>query len=97
MSIYVAEIEGRGIAAFSAENEIAAKTQIEDEAFRADLVALENESRPLLDGKSEIFLREAFPEEADRWRASHAVAKINGGTDDDDWLMFLVPISDPAS
>ena len=68
MMIFVVEINGCGIAAFNAESEIAGEAFIEEEWFRSDLTALEGDGTPLWDGKSEIYLREALPEEADEWR-----------------------------
>jgi hypothetical protein len=71
MMIFVVEINGRGIAAFNAESQIAGEAFIDEEWFRSDLMALEGDGTPLWDGKSEIYLREALPEEADQcaWRA----------------------------
>jgi hypothetical protein len=59
MTVYVAEINGRAIAAFNAENEIQAEGRAASKPFRADLTVLEND-------------------------------------EDDDWLMFLVPVMDPT-
>jgi hypothetical protein len=40
----------------------------DDKGFRSDLLLLEGEDgRPLWDGRAEIYVREAVPEEADRW------------------------------
>jgi len=74
MTVYVAEISGRGIAAFDAANDIEAQAQLADKAFLADLYVLQNEGRSLWDGVSEIHVRRAFPAEAETWQAGHAVA-----------------------
>ena len=94
MTMYVAEINGRGIVAFNAENRATAEITSESQWFRSDLVCLDNdEGQPLWNGKDEIFLREAFPEERAEFGASQSWAtqerKIE---DEDDWLMYLVPV-----
>jgi hypothetical protein len=100
MTIFVAEIAGRAIAAFHVETPVDARHFGDEELFRADLMVLESGGRPLWDGKSEIRVREAHEEEADAWRSSRARAILAGdilSTDiDDDWLTYLVPVSDPT-
>jgi hypothetical protein len=54
MTVYVAEIDGRAIAAFNAENEIQAEGRASSKAFRGDLTVLENEGQPLWNGADEI-------------------------------------------
>ena len=96
MTVFVAEINGRAIAAFNAENEIQAKVRATSKPFRADLTVLENEGHPLWNGRDEIFIRKAFPEEKAQFDASQAHAiKAREIDEDDDWLMFLVPVTDP--
>src|SRR6266480_495977 len=62
MTVFVAEINGRAIAAFNAENEIHAEGCAASKPLRADLTVLENEGRPLWNGTDEIFVRKAFPD-----------------------------------
>jgi len=62
MTIFVAEIAGRAIAAFHAETPIDARYFGDEELFRADLMVLESGGRPLWDGKSKIHVREAHEE-----------------------------------
>ena len=50
MTVFVAEINGRAIAAFNAENEIHAEERAASKPFQADLTVLENEGRPLWNG-----------------------------------------------
>ena len=90
MPVYVAEIAGRGLAAFDAGDDTeAAEVRLTDRAFRRDLIVLQNEGRPLWDGVSEICMRKASPEEAVRWEAGMpAVGK--------DRFVFLVPVVDPS-
>jgi hypothetical protein len=97
MTVYVAEINGRAIAAFNAENENQAEVRVTSESFRDDLTVLENEGHPLWNGKDQIFIRKAFPEEEAQFDASQARAiKDEEIDEDDDWLMFLVPVTDPT-
>ena len=100
MMIFVVEINGRGIAAFNAESEIAGKAFIDEEWFRSDLMALECDGTPLWNGKSEIYLREALPEEADQWRVAYARTQFKSIDSefgvDARWLLYLVPVSDPT-
>jgi hypothetical protein len=97
MTVYVAEINGRAIAAFNAENEIQAEVRATSKPFRADLTVLKSEGNPLWNGRDEIFIRKAFPEEEAQFDASQARAiKDKEIDEDDDWLMFLVPVTDPT-
>src|ERR1700757_710226 len=97
MTVYVAEIDGRAIAAFNAENEIQAEGRASSKAFRGDLTVLENEGQPLWNGADEILVRKALPAEEAQFGASQARAiKDKEIHVDDDWLMFLVPVTDPT-
>ena len=95
MTMYVAEIEGRAIVAFNAENDAGAYAIAEEDWFKSDLRVLESEGAPLWDGVSEIHIREAIEEERGKWDASRAQARIEG-EDADDWVAYLVPVSDPT-
>ncbi len=97
MTIFVAEINGQGIVAFSQPSPEDALAWADDEDFRSDLVFLEGENgRPLWDGRAEIFVREADPEEAERWKLSFTEAMHDGDVEDaDDWVIYLVPVSEP--
>jgi hypothetical protein len=58
--IFVAEIEGKAIAAFGSVAMIDAEVFFGSGPFHSDLMVLEtDDGRPLWDGKSEIFVREA--------------------------------------
>jgi hypothetical protein len=97
MSVYVAEINGRGIAAFSAKNRESAEEWAQGGPFQEDLTVLENEGTPLWNGTDEIFVREAYPEEKARFDASCAQAVHDEEAEDEnDWLMFLIPVTDPT-
>ena len=97
MTVYVAEINGRAIAAFNAEHEIQAEVRARSKPFRGELTVLENEGHPLWNGRDEIFIRKAFPEEEAQFDASQARAiKDDEIDEDDDWLMFLVAVTYPT-
>jgi hypothetical protein len=66
MTVYVAAIKGRGIAAFYAENGAAAMVRVLDPLFRDDLMVLATDGLPLWDGMADIQVRPAFPEEEAR-------------------------------
>jgi hypothetical protein len=89
MTVYVAEISGRGIAAFDAANDAAAQLQLADKLFLRDLIVLQNEGRPLWDGVSQIHMRRASPDEAVAWQSGLIVG-------DEDRFVFLVPVVDPS-
>jgi hypothetical protein len=92
--IFVAEINGRGIAAISAESRAEAEEQFMSPWFKEDLMCLENEGKPLWPtaGDPKILLREPLPEEAARWEKSRDASDA----DEEDWLVFLVPVTDPT-
>jgi|SRR5215813_10093094 len=97
MTIYIAEIKGRGIAAFHAESDALAEHSVRDRVFRDDLMALATDDLPLWDGMSTIQVRRARPGEEANWQASRAKAVRRGdiGSEDHTWVAFLVPLSDP--
>jgi hypothetical protein len=98
MTVYVAEIAGRSVAAFHAENGTAADALVRDRMFRDDLMTLATNGLPLWDGVTAIHAREARGDEAAIWRASRAKAILQGDIEDDEdaWIAFLVAISDPS-
>jgi len=88
MTVYVAEISGLGVAAFEATNDIEAAGHLANQAFRRDLIVMQNGGRPLWDGVSPIQMRRASTEEVETWQAGHTP---------DDPFVFLVPVVDPSS
>lgn len=97
MSLYVAEILGRGIVAFDAATKDDAKARLSDEALRRDLHVFQNQGRCLWDGIAEINLRGALPKEAEIWQASRATAGQAGALGGhEDWRIFLLPVVDPS-
>ena len=97
MTIYVAEIGGRGIAAFNVASASAAADLVRDPAFRDDLMVLQGSGSPLWNGREDILVRQARPAEDARWQRSQAKALRNGDLDDktETWVVFLVTIVDP--
>jgi hypothetical protein len=58
---------------------------------------LENEGQPLWNGADEILIRKALLAEEVQYGASRARAIKDKEIDvDDDWLMFLVSVTDPT-
>ncbi|CAN7353977.1 hypothetical protein LJR231_002040 [Phyllobacterium sp. LjRoot231] len=97
MTLYVAEISGRGIVAFDAATEDDARARLSDKALRRDLHVFQNQGRSLWDGVSEINLRGALPKEAETWQASRATAGQSGEPGGhEDWRVFLLPVVDPS-
>jgi hypothetical protein len=97
LTVYVADIEGRGIVAFEADNDSDAKRFVRDRAFRDDLMVLATAELPLWDGIADIQVRQARPDEAAKWRASRAKAIRDGNIEgnEDAWIAFLVALTDP--
>jgi hypothetical protein len=89
MTVYVAEIAGRSIAAFDAANDIEAEARLADNPFRRDLIVLQNQGRSLWDGISQIHTRRASPEEASTWQAGRTA-------DGEHRFVFLIPVVDPS-
>ena len=78
MTVYVADIGGRGVAAFQADSDSDAERLARDRVFRDDLMVLTTGGLPLWDGVSAIEIRQARPGEAAKWRASRARAISQG-------------------
>jgi len=97
MTVYVAEIKGRGIAAFHADNGAEAERLVRDRVFRDDLMVLASNGLPLWDGVAGIQVRQALPWEEAKWRASRAkaIGQCNIEREDDSWIAFLVALTDP--
>jgi hypothetical protein len=98
MTVYVAEIEGRGIAAFQADDGSAAERIVRDRIFRDDLMVLRCGGLPVWDGMADIRVRRAHPDEETRWRASRLKAVRHGNieVEEEGWIAFLVALTDPS-
>ena len=96
MTVYVAEIKGRGVAAFHADTGYDAERVARGRVFRDDLMALANDGLPLWDGVTDIEVRPARPDEETKWRASRAKAIRRGNIEESDvgWVAFLVALTD---
>ena len=97
MPIYVAEIKGRGIAAFHADTGPLAELFVRDPSSCDDLMVLASDDLPLWDGMTSILVRQARPGEEAKWRASRAKAIRHGDIESEDhaWIAFLVALTDP--
>jgi hypothetical protein len=98
MTIYVAVIKGRGIAAFHAGSGHEAEHFVRDYNFRDDLMTLMTGGLPIWDGLAHIEIRQAFAGEEAKWRASRAKAIRYGNIEDGDdaWVTFLVALTAPG-
>ena len=94
MTVYVAAIKGRGIAAFYAEDGAAAMVRVSDRLFRDDLMVLATDGLPLWFGTrctpSCLLRRERWP----NLNVGHSVRHGNIEREDDTWIAFLVALTD---
>jgi hypothetical protein len=97
MPVYVADINGRGVAAFQVGNGSDAERLVRDRVFRDDLMVLATGGLPLWDGVADIHIRQARPDEAAKWRASRAKAIRHGNIEgqEEGWIAFLIALTDP--
>jgi hypothetical protein len=87
LAVYVAEIGGKAVFAFGAEDEFAAERLVEERWQRSDLQVLEGE-----DG-TRITVREAQDAECKKWREGRAeavAARDADGPDPDDLFYFML-------
>jgi len=109
MAIFTAEIGGRSIVTFSEDPVVSAKDVRDTGTFgtisRELFIMRDRESdKSLWDGKSEIVVRAATPEEAERWKASLKGAdgeelNLQDMTSDGDprWAFYLLPVPPSAA
>lgn len=97
MTVYVADIKGRGVAALRADSGADAERLVRDRVFRDEFMALASGGLPLRAGVADIQVRRARPDEEARWRASHAKAMRRGDIEagEQAWIAFLVTLADP--
>ena len=103
-TIWTVVSDGRPIVAFNIENAAdaedarqQAESFVGDTELRGDLMTWRDEDDvPLWDGQSEISIRAALPEEEEMFREVYAdAAEDEDFTDDDGFMVFLVPVNDP--
>jgi hypothetical protein len=98
MTVYVAEVAGRAVAAFEVLDDEEAADFLADDELLEDLTILTSDGLPLWDGEAEIGFRAATEEEAAAWEEDFLSAVESGETEPEaraDWLVFLVPIDEP--
>jgi hypothetical protein len=95
MTVYTIEVDGKPVVVLTAED------RQEVEKVEEDLTALEDEAgNPVWDGTSELSVREAFPEEVDRWQAAFADALLGddvGEEDRKEFSGFLIKLRDSTN
>ena len=97
MPTYVAEIDGRAVFAFRAADAAQAQTWIENEDnVRTELVAIENDGKPLWDRAAIISVRPANMEEDDSWKSSSAWLSGEDGFNNERLVVFLVSVDEPG-
>jgi hypothetical protein len=96
--MYTLEINGRGTVVADADSLDEAEAIFLHRDFKSDLMLLETDGAPLWNGKDELVVRRSSPEEEARQESSRAEAKAEGAIDgdDDEWITFLVPVTDPT-
>jgi hypothetical protein len=92
--MFTVEIGGRAIAVTNAD-EAQARELIESEEFREDLTVILSDGKPVWDGKSEIGIRAATPDEEEEFESADEgddeEEEIDG---DEPSVVFLVDIDD---
>jgi len=99
MDIYVAEINGRSIAALNADQISDAEALVKNPAIKTELMVLENDGAPLWDGEATICVRSALPQEQATWRDFQNRAIRQGDVDaekSEPRVCLLVPVVDPT-
>ena len=95
MSTYTIEIDGRAVGAFNCEGNSQAISFVNEPLVRNKLALFESDGSPLWDGGQKIEMRLAEPEEAAIFQTAYIQAikdrEIGAG---EQWLMFLVAVSD---
>lgn len=94
--MFTVEIGGRAIAVTNAD-EAQARELIESEEFREDLTVILSDGKPVWDGKSEIGIRAATPDEEEEFESADEMddeeeeEEVDG---DEPSVVFLVDIDD---
>ena len=96
MLVFTLEVAGRPVLSMRAPSLRAASVTTGSASFGADLMLLENEGRPLWDGRSPTNLRPADEEELAAFERAFAKAiKAGEAGKNEEWIAFLVPVSVP--
>jgi hypothetical protein len=100
MQTYVAVIRGRAVMAFRAQDDDDAREIVRERSMRSDLHTLvDADGEPLWDGKSDIAVEEASPEQHAEWEQSRDQAISDGeidldaGHNPDDWDVYLIDVA----
>jgi hypothetical protein len=95
MSTYTIEIDGRAVGAFNCEGKSQAISFVNEPLVRNKFALVESNGAPLWDGGQKIEMRLAEPEEAAIFQTAYIQAiKDREVGDGEQWLMFLVAVSD---
>jgi hypothetical protein len=97
MTIYVAEINGRAVAAINAESNFIAEDWLGGPAFHSELLRLRDEDGdPIWNGEAEIHVRAARSQEEEIWERKRAEAVADGQVDNEEAtvVLFLISVFD---
>jgi hypothetical protein len=72
MIVFVIEINGTSILAFNADSHLEAEQHAMSPEIRSDLMVYETADGPIWNGRDEIVVREALPDQRARWLFFHA-------------------------
>jgi hypothetical protein len=94
MTLYTIEVEGTPVVVLPAEDD-QDLTEMEE-----DLTILRDEiGNPVWNGTSELSVREALPDEVNRWESEVASALLTGEAQEEDreeLAVFLIELQDPT-
>lgn len=95
MSMFIVELNGRGIAALCGMDRLEAEDFMEGDVFQSDLLVLTHQGKPLWDGEAALTLRmPSLKEQA-------TVAEMDRNlppteADSEGYVWYLVPVDDPT-
>jgi hypothetical protein len=98
MNLFTIEADGRPVAVMAAEDLADAEAIAGSKALKSDMMLYETVGGPVWSGETPLFVREAFDEEAETWRDEWQEAEEEGEVgpgDEEGWLVFLVPVTEP--
>lgn len=94
MNVYVAEIAGRAVMVFNADDAKDAVGFVE--AMQEDFLAVTSDGRPLWDGRAKVSIRRAEPPEVATHREAYNQAEADGAVEPGDSIYaWLVEVVDP--
>ena len=84
---------GRAIAVTNADED-QARELIDSEEFREDLTVIQSEGKPIWDGKAELVIRQATPDEVEEFESADDLDEEEEMGEDEPSVVFLVDIDE---